>query len=279
MITIAQTLAEASQQLASRSASPKLDAEQLLSQVLGQGRSYFYTWPERELSLVHQQQFHALLSRRLHGEPLAYILGEREFWSLPLQVTHATLIPRAETELLVEQALARLPEQQALRVADLGTGSGAIALAIAHERPLVQLVATDIAADTLAVAQANAQRLKLYNVEFRLGDWCAALSGQFDLIASNPPYIPEADPHLSHGDLPYEPRRALASGEDGLHALRSIAAHAQAYLKPGGWLLVEHGYDQGQSVPQLLHDYAWTQVQCYNDFAGQARLTVARKSC
>lgn len=192
-------------------------------------------------------RFEALLARRQAGEPVAYLLGRQGFWSLELEVSPATLIPRPETELLVELALARLPAGQSLRVADLGTGSGAIALALARERPQAHVVATDASAEALTVARRNAARLGLGRVEFRDGDWLVPLAQErFDLIASNPPYIEQDDPHLAQGDLRFEPPAALASGADGLDAIRVIVRDAGRHLHPGGWLLLEHGWNQAR---------------------------------
>ncbi|GAP66110.1 (protein release factor)-glutamineN5-methyltransferase [Mizugakiibacter sediminis] len=222
-----------------------------------------------------QAVFAALLARRLAGEPVAYLVGRRGFWSLELEVTPATLIPRAETERLVELALARLPADAAARVADLGTGSGAIALAIARERPRARVVATDASAEALAVARRNAARLGLGNVVFAQGDWCAALgeARDFDLIVSNPPYIAAGDPHLGEGDLRFEPAAALASGADGLDAIRRIVRDARAHLRPGGGLLFEHGYRQGAAVRALLAAAGYREVFSARDLEGRERVS------
>lgn len=218
----------------------------LLLHALGRDRAWLFMHGRDAVPLSVAQAFEALVQRREAGEPVAYLTGSRGFWTLDLAVSPATLIPRADTELLVELALERLDTSPGRRAADLGTGSGAIALAIASERPQSQLIATDASAAALGMARRNADRHSLPNVDFRLGNWFAPLAGEaFDLIASNPPYIAAHDPHLQQGDLRYEPASALASGNDGLDDIRLIVADAPAHLLPGGWLLLEHGWDQG----------------------------------
>jgi len=277
MTTIAQALREAVERLTEQRDSARLDAEVLLMYVLDKPRSHLYAWPERTLSPAELARFETLLARRVAGEPVAHLTGRREFWSLPLSVTADTLIPRPETEILVEQALAVLPPNEPLRVADLGTGSGAIALAIARERPQCRILATDISAAAIAVAQGNARRLGIDTVTFRTGDWCESLSGmQPDMIVSNPPYIADADPHLETGDVRYEPRTALAAGPQGMDALTVIARCAPDYLQPGGWLLMEHGHDQGKLARQLLELTGLTEVIDYADDAGLSRVIAGR---
>ena len=257
--------------------SPRLDAELLLCHVLARPRSYLYTWPEHELGPEQQQQLAALLARRLQGEPIAHILAQREFWSLPLKVTPATLIPRPETELLVEAALARIPADAQWAIADLGTGSGAIALALASERPLCRITAVDQSQEALAVAIENAQRLGLENLQFVHSDWFEALQGQqFALIVSNPPYIRANDPHLSQGDVRFEPPQALASGADGLDAIRHLIAHAPQHLQPPACLLLEHGYDQGAQVVALLKAAGFAECEDLIDLQGHGRIAVGR---
>lgn len=254
--------------------SPKLDAEVLLGFVLGQSRTYLYTWPERELSATQQSLLEELVARRASGTPVAYLVGEREFWSLPLQVNEHTLIPRPETELLVEQALARLPRSG--RALDLGTGTGAIALALVSERPDAEIWAVDASREALKVARANVERLGL-PVQLVHSDWFAQVSGQrFHLIVSNPPYIAEADPHLGQGDVRFEPLTALASGRDGLTDIRQIVARAPAHLHPGGWLLFEHGYDQGAPVRELLTQAGFSGVETVQDYGGNDRVTLGQ---
>ena len=274
--TIRMLLAQAAELLATE--SPRLDAELLLAGSLGKNRSYLYTWPEAIPAAEIRARFHDLLARRAAGEPIAYLLGQREFWSLPLSVTPATLIPRPETETLVALALQRIPADADACIADLGTGSGAIALAIARERPRCRIIATDISQDALTVAAANAERLGLANVQFIAGDWCAALPDMaFDLIVSNPPYIAEDDIHLTRGDARFEPRHALASGPEGMDALQHITRCASTRLRPHGWLLLEHGYEQAQPATRLLRASGYEQVHDYPDDAGLGRVISGRR--
>lgn len=253
------------------------EAEQLLLHVLGRDRAWLFAHGDDPLPASGAATLDAWLARRASGEPLAYLLGRRGFWTLDLQVSPATLIPRPETERLVELALERLPDDRPLRVADLGTGSGAIALALASERPLAQVVATDLSGDALRVAQANAETNRIANVAFRQGSWLAPLAGQrFDLIASNPPYIADGDPHLMQGDLRYEPPAALSSGADGLDAIREIVATTPAYLLPGGWLLLEHGWDQGEAIRALLLAAGFVDVATETDLEQRDRVTLGR---
>jgi release factor glutamine methyltransferase len=260
------------------SPSPRLDAEVLVMHVTGLTRAQLITHGEQLLSAPQAQSLHELLARRARGEPVAYLTGQREFWSLPLHVTPDVLIPRPETELLVERALAHVPAGAARTLADLGTGSGAIALALAHERPRCRIIATDTSERALAVARANAARCKLTNVEFRQGEWLAALDHErVDLIVANPPYVALADPHLSEGDVRFEPRAALASGPDGLDAIRLIAAQSPARLTTGGWLLLEHGFDQPAAVRSILAEHGFQDITLYRDLAGHARVTAGRQ--
>jgi len=256
--------------------TPRVDAELLLCRATGESRSYLYTWPERELSGEAEQQFETLLSRRERGEPVAHLLGERGFWTLSLKVTPDTLIPRPETELLVEAALARLPAGGG-RVVDLGTGSGAIALAIAAECPSCEVVAVERSEAALAVARQNGKDNGIGNVQFLLGDWFEPLAGErFDLILSNPPYIASADPHLNQGDVRFEPRSALASGADGLDDIRTIIDGAPKHLILGGWLLLEHGFDQGEAVCALLREAGYEAVELLPDLQGHGRVSLGR---
>ena len=253
------------------------EAEQLLLHVLGRDRAWLFAHGDDPLPASGAATLDAWLARRASGEPLAYLLGRRGFWTLDLQVSPATLIPRPETERLVELALERLPDDRPLRVADLGTGSGAIALALASERPLAQAVATDLSGDALRVAQANAEANRIANVAFRQGSWLTPLAGEhFDLIASNPPYIADGDPHLVQGDLRYEPPAALSSGADGLDAIREIVAMAPAYLLPGGWLLLEHGWNQGEAIRALLLAAGFVDVATETDIEQRDRVTLGR---
>lgn len=248
------------------------EAELLLAHVLGRSRSWLYAHRDDPVDPADADRFRALLARREAGEPVAYLTGRRGFWSFDLRVTPDTLIPRPETELLVERALDRLPATAELRLADLGTGSGAIAVALAHERPRARVVAVDLSPGALEVARANAAELGLANIEFRQGDWLAPLAGErFDLLASNPPYIAEGDPHLD--DLRHEPAPALSSGHDGLDAIRTIAREAPAHLLPGGWLLLEHGWDQGDAVRGILVAAGFAGVMTDRDLEARDRVT------
>jgi release factor glutamine methyltransferase len=271
---IVALLKEAQARLNAVSDTPRLDAEVLLSHALQRSRSYLHAWPERLPDSSAKERFTRLLERRLQGEPIAYLVGQREFWSLNLKVTPATLIPRPETELLVELVLQRIAADSTVRIADLGTGSGAIALAIAQERPRARLVATDQDAAALAVARDNAQRLGLHNVEFRQGDWCDALGRErVAVIVSNPPYLALDDPHRQQGDLRFEPSSALVAGTDGLAAIRTIIVQAVDYLQPSGWLLLEHGHNQAVDVRELLHARGFMTLHTHQDLAGIDRVS------
>lgn len=260
--------------LFARNDNTTLDAAVLLAHVLGVTRAYLHTRPEQVLRESQQQVYFDLIARRKAGEPVAYLIGRREFWSLDLLVNEFTLIPRPETELLVELALARIPTQAEFRILDLGTGSGAIALAIASERPRCSITASDISPQALDVARANAERLSLSNVAFHEGPWFTPFRDQcFDIILSNPPYVAEGDPHLAEGDLPAEPRVALVAGPSGMEMLTTIAQQASRHLKTGGWLLMEHGYDQGTSVADLLSKANYHHVRTWRDPAGMERIT------
>ncbi|RZZ89154.1 peptide chain release factor N(5)-glutamine methyltransferase [Pseudoxanthomonas winnipegensis] len=253
----------------------RFEAELLLLHALGRDRAWLFAHGSDPVEPVVHDAYAALLARRAAGEPIAYITGRRGFWTLDLRVGPATLIPRAETERLVELALDRLPADAPARVADLGTGSGAIALAIASERPLAQVVATDASAAALEIAQANAREHGLGQVRFVHGDWLAPLAGErFDLIASNPPYIEAGDSHLTRGDLRFEPASALASGADGLDDIRRIVAQAPAHLRPGGWLLLEHGFDQGEAVCALLREAGFDQARTEQDLEQRDRVSL-----
>ena len=257
----------------------RVDAEWLLAHSLQTPRSWLFAHSGDAVPAEAAVRFAALLARRQAGEPVAYLTGSQGFWTLDLAVSPATLVPRPETELLVERALARIPVNSASHVADLGTGSGAIALAIAKERPHTVVIATDASAAALEVARGNAARNGITNVEFREGDWLAPLAGEtFHLIASNPPYIAEGDPHLDRGDLRFEPPTALSSGEDGLDAIRSIVRDAPARLAPGGWLLLEHGWDQGALVRALLEAAGFIDVETAHDLEGRDRISLGRKA-
>lgn len=273
--TIAHILQLAQQKLRKISESARSDAEILLAHALDCTRTYLRIWPQRTLTIEQRDQFLKLLARRLEGEPIAYLTGQRDFWDMTLEVSPDTLIPRPETETLIELALAKIPLDATWRIADLGTGSGAIALTIARERPRCQLTATDISPATLAIAHRNAEQLKVNNVTFTKGPWCAPLANaQFEMIVSNPPYIHPDDPHLQQGDLRFEPLNALQSGADGLADIRIICAEARKHLRPAGWLLLEHGYDQGTAVPAILHELGYQQIHTEKDLAKNDRVSL-----
>lgn len=276
MTSLAQALLQAAGQLRT-SDTPQLDAEVLLMHVLGKPRSHLHAWPETQLDNEQLTRFEALVEKRAEGQPVAHLTGRREFWSLDLDVTEHTLIPRPDTELLVEQALEKLPADQPLRILDAGTGSGAIALALAHERPHWQLFASDRSLQCLAVARNNAVRLKLNNVHFFAGDWCDAMaSHSLDALISNPPYIAERDPHLTKGDVRFEPRSALTAGVDGLDDLRRLARAASRALLPSGHILLEHGFEQAKNVRKLLEINKFTGIGSARDLSGHERISFAK---
>ncbi|WP_237066299.1 peptide chain release factor N(5)-glutamine methyltransferase [Microbulbifer guangxiensis] len=277
MITVQQNLRRGGELPDSDSA--RLDLEVLLAHVLERPRTWLYTWPEYELSQSEQVQFDELLRRRAAGEPVAHLTGEREFWSLSLQVDASTLIPRPDTELLVETALALCPVTPQ-RVLDLGTGTGAIALALASERPAWQVLAAEKSPDALALAERNRVSLGLDNVRVIESDWFAQIPPQsFDLIVSNPPYIDAADPHLGQGDVRFEPRSALVADREGLADIEVIAATAPAFLAPGGCLLVEHGWQQAAAVRAIFADAGLVSIESRRDYGGRERLTLGRSQC
>lgn len=261
--------------LLKHSDSAALDTALLLAEVLQVERAYLYTWPERSLTDEQEQAFRTLLARRQAGEPVAYLLQRREFWSLSLHVNTSTLIPRPDTEVLVSTALDWVREQGAvaLKVLDLGTGTGAIALAIASECPQCRVWAVDRSPEAVALAEINRQSLGLQNVSVQASDWFSLLSDRFHLIVSNPPYIDEQDPHLSQGDVRFEPRSALVAGQGGLADLKTIIEQSPAYLHAGGYLLMEHGNEQGGAVRQLLNQRGFSGVMTYRDLAGRERVS------
>ncbi|HBC82126.1 MAG TPA: peptide chain release factor N(5)-glutamine methyltransferase [Escherichia sp.] len=268
-------LRQAISQLAA-SESPRRDAEILLGFVTGRARTYILAFGETELLPAEQAQLEALLASRQRGEPVAHLVGTREFWSLPLFVSPATLIPRPDTECLVEQALARLPATPC-DILDLGTGTGAIALALASERPDCHITAVDLMPDAVALAQRNAEHLGIANVTLRQSHWFSALSGQrFATIVSNPPYIDEQDPHLAEGDVRFEPRSALVAADRGLADLAWIIEQGRAFLLPDGWLLLEHGWQQGEAVRALFAKNDYQDVETTRDYGGNERLTAGR---
>lgn len=258
------------------SPTPRLDAELLLAHALGKSRSYLHTWPERELEAEQLERYQASIVRRQAGEPVAYILGQQGFWSLELEVASHTLIPRPDTELLVETVLALLPATPAALL-DLGTGTGAIALALASERPAWRLTGVDRVAEAVALAERNRARLKLANARFVESHWFSALAGQrYQLIVSNPPYIAADDRHLAEGDVRFEPSSALVAGVDGLDDIRLIIQQAPDYLEAGGWLLLEHGFDQAAAVRELLSARGFSAVESRRDLGGHERISLGR---
>lgn len=264
----------ANQKLPTISTTPNLDAEVLLSAALQVSRSFLYAYPEKELTTAQANKFTHLLKRRLQGEPIAYILGKQEFWSLEFKVNSQVLIPRPETELLVELALKKITQQSAT-VADLGTGSGAIACILAKERPQWQISATDISQAALKVARFNAKKYKLTNIKFYCGDWCDALpDGKLDAIIANPPYIAPDDVHLTQATLKFEPLTALSSKHDGLKDLATIIKQAAAKLQPSGIIMLEHGFAQAAAVKQLLQQAGFSKIATYSDLAGKDRVTL-----
>lgn len=273
---IDQTLKQAEQQLQTVSDSARLDAEVLLAIVLHKNRGYLRAFAERVLTADEDEHFQTLLSQRRNGQPIAHITGQREFWSLDLDVNQHTLIPRPDTETLIEFVLQNFPQDN-LKVADLGTGSGAIALALASEKPHWQLLATDQSAAALSVAESNAKKLQLSNVSFQHGSWFQPLAAsRYDIIISNPPYIPQHDEHLQQGDVRFEPLSALASGEDGLHDIRHLIKHAQGHLLPQGWLILEHGYDQKSAIFELFTQAGFINIQQKDDYGNNPRLSAGQ---
>ncbi|MGQ8819093.1 peptide chain release factor N(5)-glutamine methyltransferase [Serratia sp. NA_13] len=256
-----------------QSDSARRDAEILLGFVTGRARTFLMAFGETLLTQQQQEQLERLLVRRERGEPVAYLIGEREFWSLPLSVSPATLIPRPDTECLVELALERLPSS-ACNILDLGTGTGAIALALASERPDCMVTGVDLQPEAVALAQHNAQKLAIGNAQFLQGSWFAPLGGQtFALIASNPPYIDATDPHLAQGDVRFEPSSALVAQQHGLADLSAIVQQAPKYLLPQGWLLLEHGWQQGESVRALLQAAGFISIATRRDYGDNDRVT------
>jgi release factor glutamine methyltransferase len=275
-LTLAAAIESARQALVATSPTPRLDAEVLVRHASGGRRADFTARADRVLTETARRTLARLVDRRRNGEPIAYLTGHREFWSLDLEVSPDTLIPRPETELLVERALARIPLTSTWSVVDLGTGCGAIALAIAHERPRSKVIATDRSEAALARARANARRLGVENIQFLTGDWFVPLGDRrVHMVVSNPPYLRADDPHLLQGDVRFEPRAALVGGPDGLEAIRHIAANARAHLGAGAWLLLEHGFDQGDDVRALLTDREYGLTHSHRDLAGHERVVEA----
>src|SRR5471032_2463743 len=270
-------LCDASRRLA-EGESPKRDAEILLSFVTGKTRTFVMAFGETVLTATQLEQLDTLLARREQGEPVAYLVGEREFWSLPLSVSPATLIPRPDTECLVEQALLRLPATP-VKVLDLGTGTGAIALAIASERPDCDITGIDLHPEAVKLAQHNAQKLNILNTRFLQGSWFRPVSQQrFTLIASNPPYIDAADPHLAEGDVRFEPASALVAENAGLADLQTLIQHAPSHLVAGGWLLLEHGWQQATEVQNIFKQAGYHDIATVKDYGGNDRISLGQWS-
>jgi release factor glutamine methyltransferase len=267
----------ARRQISSSSDSAALDAEVLLAHCIGKSRSYLYTWPEQSLSTSHWEAYQALIAQRLIPTPIAYLLGEREFFSLDFKTTAAALIPRSDTELLVEAALDRCPLTSSFKILELGTGTGAIAITLKVHRPAATIVATDISPQCLTLAGQNATRHQV-DISWMESDWFSAIEPTelFDMVVSNPPYIAQNDVYLTQGDLPAEPLLALSSGRTGLESLQQIIADAPDYLKPGGHLLLEHGYDQESAVTGLLKARGFVDVICQRDINSLPRISMGR---
>ena len=273
-VSIADAIAETTARLRAVSESARLDAEILIARAIDMPRSYVFAHPEDELDADAVARLEGTVQRRMSGEPMAYISGFKEFWSLELMVSPATLVPRPETEILVDRALREIPRKADWPILDLGTGSGAIALAIASDRPLSKVTATDISADALAIAQQNARQLNLANVEFLQGDWIAPVAGQtFRIVTSNPPYVREGDPYLD--SLQAEPDLALTAGPGGLEAIETLARDCRPIIDAEGMLFLEHGAEQREAVADILTAYGWGSIRCYDDYAGLPRVTSA----
>jgi release factor glutamine methyltransferase len=276
-VSVDSALRQTIRELVPTSPTPRLDAEVLVMHVCGFDRSRLIMRGHGALTHDQQHRLEKLLAQRRQGEPIAYLTGVREFWSLEFNVSPATLIPRPETELLVEKALAHIPQDAEWTIADLGTGGGAIALALAKERPRCRIIATDISPAALEVARSNAAKFNLTHVEFREGSWFEPLTDtKLDMIVSNPPYVRTNDPHLEQGDVRFEPELALAAGPEGLDAIRQIAFSAREHLNPAAWLLFEHGRDQAAAIGRLLHQLGYRNIVCYPDLGGRDRISACR---
>ncbi len=277
MNSIKELLTSARERLQFNS-SPGLDTELLLGHAMDVNRTFLFAHADEQVTPAAAARFQQLLAKRLQGRPVAQLLGRREFWSLEIRVNEHTLIPRPETEHLVETVLDLMPANNAYNMADLGTGSGAIALAVASEHPLAKIVATDISTKALTVARHNAARLGMENIHFTQGSWCVALqTALFEIIVSNPPYIEEEDPVLEQEELKFEPRSALAAGSDGLDDIRIIIRQAQSHLRSGGWLVLEHGYNQAQAIREILQDFGYVAIETRRDHANHERITLAMR--
>ncbi|MEN9596516.1 MAG: peptide chain release factor N(5)-glutamine methyltransferase [Pseudomonadota bacterium] len=274
MVSIQNILDSATNLLLTISDSPRLDAEVLLAFILEKNRSYLRAWNDKNLDETLILKFETLLSQRLKGVPIAYLTGKREFWSRDFYVSTEVLIPRPDTEILIEHCLAQIPIDLPFKILDLGTGSGAIAVTLAAERSNTQIIAVDKSAAALEIAKKNANQHDCENIAFILSDWFSCVPKmEFDLIVSNPPYIPFNDKHLTQGDVRFEPKSALISAENGLSDIKKIATEAQNYLKQNGQLWFEHGYNQAESVQEILMHLDYSSVQTFADLAGQSRVT------
>jgi release factor glutamine methyltransferase len=277
MNSIESALKEGAAGLQRLSESPRLEAEILLAKTLDKTRSHLRAWPDRLLSEEQTEAFRTLVRTRQQGIPLAYLIGTREFWSRDFIVTPDVLIPRPETELLIELSLQRIPADRPVSIIDLGTGSGIIGVTLAAERPLADVVAVDFSLSALRIAQLNAEKHGLHNIRFYRSDWFADVPDiQFHLIVSNPPYIAENDPHLEQGDLRFEPKSSLCAPDQGLADIRRIADTARTRLVPGGHLLIEHGYDQRQATQSVFEEHGYEEVETCHDLSGQPRVTYGR---
>lgn len=273
-LSIKQSLINATQLLEASSPSARIDAESLLCHLLKCNTAHLAAWPEQSLDAKHVQQFNTLLEKRKAGTPVAYLTGNKEFWSLPFNVTPATLIPRPETETLVEFVLNKFSSQKKLSLLDLGTGCGTIAIALANEKPEWVITATDISDEALTIAKKNAKQLNIKNIEFIRSSWFEKLKNKtFDVIVSNPPYIANNDTHLTMGDVRFEPEHALKAGKQGMDSIQAITAEAKNHLCTGGWLVFEHGYNQKESCYTCLQDAGFNNIEQKNDLSGQPRIS------
>ena len=274
VVSIQTALNQAIDQLQHLSESATLDAEVLLCHCLGKSRSFLRAWPDKSLSTEQAEQFWRLIKQRQQGQPIAYLTGEREFWSRSFMVSPDVLIPRPDSELLIEISLALFSPQQVGNMLDLGTGSGILGITLAAERPTATVTATDISPAALQIAQANARQLGVNNIRFLQSNWFAAIADTaFDLIISNPPYIAADDPHLQQGDVRFEPQTALVSPDNGLQDIRILADQARNYLKAGGHLLIEHGYNQLDAVQDIFNAFNYQQIATHHDLSGNPRVT------
>jgi release factor glutamine methyltransferase len=280
MLSYTALINDATKQLYDTTETPRIDSEVLMQHVLQKDIAWLIGYGDTVAPPDHIKAFYDLVAKRHSGQPIAYLIGRRDFWSLTLTVNENVLIPRPDTETLVEEALERLATDRPVDVLELGTGSGAIALSIAKERPLAKVIAIEYQSKALEVAKQNSDANNITNVEFRLSDWFAAIdqSEQFDLIASNPPYVEPNDPHLQQGDLRFEPITALAAAENGLADIRKIIESAPSHLKDNGWIIIEHGYNQSEEVAELLRENDFSQITLHKDINQLPRCTCAKKS-